>query len=428
MFGRRLRELRVARGLSQAELVGTDLSAAYLSRLESGARPPTERVLSLLCARLGVTPAEFQAPVGSPLAQALATVATVGETLQTAMVLEDALLRDGEGDVVLRWQVLWLLARCYQVQGRSDDELRVLRDLVALSDEVDLPDIQARSQVRLARKLRGSGELTEARAVAGNALELATERELPFRDVVEATLTIISIDAETGQLADARKRADRLTESLGKGSEAPLSERISPRLEVELLWTAAGVALRQGDQKGTADLLQAALDRMPSNEDPVLWMRLRLAAASMFLQMDPRDTRQARLRLDEAASAAALVGMPLHQLEVQLLRCQLAFHEGRFDDAREISDRLGRRPEGMGRRDQIALEILRNQMAIIDGDRVAAQSAMECIAKEARESGNVEISAEAWRALAESLAAANEVARGERASGAGTDRAEPAAP
>ncbi|MGW7139541.1 helix-turn-helix domain-containing protein [Streptomyces xanthophaeus] len=412
MFGRRLRELRVARGLSQAELVGTDISAAYLSRLESGARPPTERVLSLLCDRLGVSPSEFLAPVSSPLAQALATVATVGDSPQTAVILEDALRRDSEGDVVLRWQVLWLLARCYQVQGRADDELRALRDLVALSDEIDLPDIQARSQVRLARKLRGSGELADARVAAGRGLELATEYKLSFRDVVEATLTLISIDAETGQLADARRRADQLTRSLSEGAEGPLADMISTRLQVEVLWTAAGVAVRQGDRAGTAELLQQALRSMPSNEDPVLWMRLRLAAASMYLQMDPRDTAGARRCLDEAASAATLVGMPLHQLEVLLLQCQLAFHEGRFDDARALSDRLGERPEGMGRRDQVALEILRNQMAIVAGDRAAAQGAMERIAKEARESGNVEVAAEAWRALAESLAVANGVTRG----------------
>ncbi|MET8228406.1 helix-turn-helix transcriptional regulator, partial [Streptomyces sp. NPDC005301] len=40
-FGRRLRGLRVARGLSQTALVGEGMSTGYLSRLESGARQPT---------------------------------------------------------------------------------------------------------------------------------------------------------------------------------------------------------------------------------------------------------------------------------------------------------------------------------------------------------------------------------------------------
>ncbi|MEU9378860.1 hypothetical protein AB0D94_34600 [Streptomyces sp. NPDC048255] len=63
-------------------------------------------------------------------------------------------------------------------------------------------------------------------------------------------------------------------------------------------------------------------------------------------------------------------------------------------------------------RQRLVVQQVGGEMAIIDGDRIAAQAAMERIAKEARESGNVEVSAEAWRALAESLAAANGVRDG----------------
>ncbi|MFE2166029.1 helix-turn-helix domain-containing protein, partial [Streptomyces sp. NPDC059447] len=159
LFGRRLRALRVARGMSQSELVGTEISAAYLSRLESGARPPTARVLSYLCARLEVSPSVFRATVGSPLAQALATVATIGETPQTAQFLEAALQQEGDGDASLRWQALWLLARCYQSDGRAEDELSTLKELVALGDEIGQLDMQARARVRLARRHRASGNL-----------------------------------------------------------------------------------------------------------------------------------------------------------------------------------------------------------------------------------------------------------------------------
>ncbi|WP_309051959.1 helix-turn-helix transcriptional regulator, partial [Streptomyces sp.] len=42
-FGRRLKRLRRERGISQATLAGGGMSTGYLSRLESGARNPTER-------------------------------------------------------------------------------------------------------------------------------------------------------------------------------------------------------------------------------------------------------------------------------------------------------------------------------------------------------------------------------------------------
>ncbi|MFE2169873.1 transcriptional regulator, partial [Streptomyces sp. NPDC059447] len=225
---------------------------------------------------------------------------------------------------------------------------------------------------------------------------LASENALPHRDVVEALMTLISIEAESGRLTEARARVDRMVEAL--------PEDIPSRLKVEALWTAAGVAVRQGDSAGTAELLGRALGAMASSEDPVLWLRLRLAAASMYLQMDPRDTEQARRRLAEAASAVDLVGMPLHHRELLLLQCQLAFQEGRYEDARKLSDRLGDAPEGVSGPDRVRLDILRGQLDIVDGDRAGAVVAMERLAKEARESGNVELSSEIWRALAESLA------------------------
>ncbi|MFD7191037.1 helix-turn-helix domain-containing protein [Streptomyces sp. NPDC059914] len=400
LFGLRLRALRTARGMSQAELGGEKISTTYLSRLESGARPPTQRVLTYLCDRLAVSPSAFRAWPSSPLAQALARVATVGETMEMATALEDALQVEKNGDAALRWQAQWLLARCYQAQGKPAEELRILLQLTELSDETQLPDLRARSRVRLARRQRASGEFVAARASAQEALALVEENRLPPQDAIEALLALISVEAESGQLVSAGARADQLLDTL--------SEEIPVRLHVESLWTIATVKVRQGDRGGAVDVLDSALGLLASNEDPVLWMRLRLAATSMHLQMDTRDIEQARLRLEEAASAAVLVGMPLHQRELLLLRAQLAFYEGKFDEALGFSDQLGDVPEGMSRRDQVRLSILRNQIAIIDGDRKDAVHDMERIAREAQTSANVELAAEVWRALAEALSLAAE--------------------
>lgn len=394
-FGRRLRALRVSRGLSQAELAGSEISATYLSRLESGARPPTPRVLSYLCTRLDVTSSAFRASAGGPLARALATVTTVSASPQPASVLESALLQEQDGDAVLRWQAHWLLARCYQMQGRPAEGLRQVRELTELSDEIDLPDLRVRSRVRLARMLRDSGDLARARTCASEALSLAEQEDLPRRDRVEALMTLISLDAENGQLVQARERADRLVDTL--------DDEIPVRLQVEVLWTAATVCVRLGDRAAAAEAMQRALDRMPSSEDPVLWMRVRLAAASMYLQMDPPDTLQARLRLKEAGSVADVMGMPLHQCELLILLGQLAFREGRLADAREISDEIAERDEDLGLRERVRLGILDNQLAVLEGNRADAVAGMERIAKEAQEAGSVELSAQVWRALAEAL-------------------------
>ena len=54
-IGRRLRRLRLERGLSQRELSSPGVSYAYISRVEAGARNPSEKALRALAPKLGVT-------------------------------------------------------------------------------------------------------------------------------------------------------------------------------------------------------------------------------------------------------------------------------------------------------------------------------------------------------------------------------------
>ncbi|WP_424868130.1 helix-turn-helix domain-containing protein [Streptomyces sp. SAI-229] len=406
-FGRRLRALRVAQGLSQVQLAGAELSPAYLSRLESGARPPTERVVAHLCRKLQVPPSAFHVTEGSPLVRALADVITVGESPAMIAVLKQALLQEQDADPVLRWQAQWVLARCYQQQGKADEELALLQEMTELANRTGLPELRARSRVRLARRLRASGELIPARRYTEEVLDIAEEHDLSHRDFVEALLTLISIDAENGQLVRARANAEQLVDTLL--DQLPLS------LRVEALWTTASVCARQGDHEAAVKVMDRALHALPSNEDPVLWMRLRLAAASIHLRAHSRDTRTARTLLDEAATVAGIVGMLAHQNELLLLRSQLAFYEGRFAEARELCDRLDEHPDGISMRDQLRLEVLRNQVAIIEGDHTAAVADLERIAKDAQLSANAELSAEVWRALAEALRLAETVRGGSAA-------------
>src|SRR5689334_17398784 len=53
--GRRLRAAREAKGLTQGEVAGPGASVAYISRIESGQRRPTAKLLGDLARRLDVT-------------------------------------------------------------------------------------------------------------------------------------------------------------------------------------------------------------------------------------------------------------------------------------------------------------------------------------------------------------------------------------
>ncbi len=51
--GQRLRQLRVARGLSQEELAGTEFRASYISRIESGQRRGSDAFWTAMARSLG---------------------------------------------------------------------------------------------------------------------------------------------------------------------------------------------------------------------------------------------------------------------------------------------------------------------------------------------------------------------------------------
>src|SRR4029077_18252390 len=69
--GRRLREARHAAGVTQRELSFDGCTAAYVSRIEAGARVPSLQILHEFAKRLGVTP-EYLA-TGQPASPGLST-------------------------------------------------------------------------------------------------------------------------------------------------------------------------------------------------------------------------------------------------------------------------------------------------------------------------------------------------------------------
>src|SRR5215210_807394 len=59
ILGRRLRNARVAAGLTQTEAAGGHASTAYISRIEAGQRRPDLKLLAELADRLGTTVEEL---------------------------------------------------------------------------------------------------------------------------------------------------------------------------------------------------------------------------------------------------------------------------------------------------------------------------------------------------------------------------------
>lgn len=390
-FGRRLKALRTEQGLSQATLAGDDMSTGYLSRLESGARQPTARVIAYLAERLQVDPSEFDEPSVGSVAEALALAASANgeETLQR---LAAALELSPAVDPTLRWQALWLLANAAAGRGARQEEAELLEELVRTSEELMLPALQCRARTQLARCLRTLGDIPRALKTGQEACSLAYDHKLPVQDTGAALLTLVSVEAEAGRLSDARAHADDLVELVAGRTGT---------LRAEALWAAATVNFRQGDSAAARDLLERALAELDSHLDLVLWMRLRLAAASLYLQTTPRQLDECRRRLDEAEPALSLVGTPVHQQEMLTLRVHLAFEEGRYADARAAHDELVLDELRLTYRDRIRLDMLHNRLLILEGQAQQGIQQLRDLAERARQTSNIDLAAEIWRTLAE---------------------------
>jgi transcriptional regulator with XRE-family HTH domain len=390
-FGRRLRELRTERGLSQAAVAGDDMSTGYLSRLESGARQPTARAVAYLAERLQVDPSEFDEPSVGSVAEALA-LATSAEGDEALKKLAAALELSPAVDPTLRWQALWLLAGAAAGRGARREEADLLEELVRTSEELMLPELRCRARAQFARCLRSLGEIPGALKAGQDAYRLAQDHKLAVRDTGAALLTLVSVEAEAGRLSDARAHADDLVELV--------AERTGT-LRAEALWSAATVNFRQGDSAAAVRLLEQAIAEFDSRDDLVLWMRLRLAAASLYLQVTPRRLDECRRRLDEAEPALALVGTPVLHQEMLTLRVHLAFEDGRYADARAAHDELVLDDLKLTYRDRIRLDMLHNRLLILEGHAQQGIQQLRELAERAQQTSNIDLAAEIWRTLAE---------------------------
>jgi transcriptional regulator with XRE-family HTH domain len=393
-FGSRLKKLRLELGLSQAELAGEGMSTGYLSRLESGERRPSRRVVDHLASQLNVDPSVFERPLAPPLSQVLAAIASAPDSINTAGTLASALRDDEHGDPAARWQALWLICLIHNRHGDYRTAATWLVELVELSKQLAAPELCTRAYTQQARCLRSLGELQSAQRAADEALAIARHGQGSPDDLVSALMVQISIRAESGALHAAATDAAQLEQEL---------EHVSPARAAEALWTCATVYTRQGHYKEATSRLQTALDLLDSRGDLSLWARLRLAAAATALQSSPPQVTSARQWLQEAEQALHFVGTPLHQQELLLLQAQLAYADGRLADADQTCRQLEQNSSRLSYRDQIKVQTLRNQLLILTGHQDKGTRNLRQLAEETSANNYLELASQIWQALATTL-------------------------
>jgi tetratricopeptide (TPR) repeat protein len=218
-LGHRLREARERAGMSQRQLAFPGCTAAYISRLEAGARVPSLQMINELASRLGVSSSWLAVGVDAPFTEPVdlleAEVALRIGDIEEAEQLYRARLQPGDpcrpaaiaglgqiafragdrrGAIKLFEESLALnggkalvdpgavdsLGRAYADTGSRESAIALFESAVAEAKSVEAPVEQLRFTILLANALIDNGTFGEAERSLADVIQLAERLHDPI--------------------------------------------------------------------------------------------------------------------------------------------------------------------------------------------------------------------------------------------------------
>ncbi|WP_028048774.1 helix-turn-helix domain-containing protein [Cellulomonas sp. URHD0024] len=319
----RVRDARLAAGLSQTALAGSAFSPSYISLIEAGHREPTDSALAVLAIRLGTTleflkhgedgPNEARTRLEIDYARLDLTQGDAAGAQRRLEVLDLDIVSPA-----LRVEALTTLARAHEGLGDLESAVAILEPL--------LEDARSRSHhvesAKLANALVASyleaGDLHRAVEVGEHTLTELEAAELTGTDGhLRLASTVLWAYVERGDLLYATHRAAelvRLAESLG-----------TPRGRGSVYWNAALVAEQRRDYELAQRYTERALALLSEGEPDRDLPRLRLNYAWLLLRSEPADPKAALEQIERAAPDLAVLGSELEmaRLDVERSRAHL---------------------------------------------------------------------------------------------------------
>ena len=379
-LGGRLRAVRLTQGLTQGDVAGDAMSVAYLSRMESGQRRPTAKVLAEIAQRLGVSVDEL---LGETTPRELDEIRLTldyaelslesGEAHEALTHVRAALERLGGSPAdAMNDRARFLSARAYEALGRTDEALDELESLVGDGQVPGLMRVSA--GIALSRVYRESGDLGRAIDTGERVLADLAESGLDSCDeAIQLTVTIAAAYFERGDSGHAVRicrAAIAKAEALG-----------SPRARASAYWNASAMQARRGDIVNAAPLAARALALLSEVQDTRNLARLRTELGRLQLALDPPDVDQARQNLEKAAkeldwSSAA----PVDKAWTQLGLARARFLAGDLAGSRELTREVHEVSLGHAPLAEAEARALEGQTFAAEGDMTkAAQIYQEAV-------------------------------------------------
>jgi len=411
-IGDRIRELRIAAGLSQTALAGADFSPSYISLIESGRREPTDSSLSVLATRLDTTseylrqgesgPSEAKARLEIDYAKLALASGEPAQARDRMLALDLTAIAS-----VLHTDILMTLARAHEGLGDLEASIAVLEPLLAhvrsRGHHLDSATIATDLVISYlqAGDLHRSVDLGEQVITELEAAGLAgTDEHLRLGS------TILWAYVERGDVLFATHRAAQLIEqadALG-----------SPRGRGSVYWNAAIVAEERRDyalaQRYTSRAL-ALIGESGSSRDIA---RLRMHYAWLLLRTEPAEPLAALDQIGRAAPSLAIIGSEVDVAfgDIESSRAYLMLGDPvqAEEAARRAIERLGDKP----RLDLCSAHLVLGDAMFANGDEKGAAATYRWAADMLGMMAASRQSAAAWRELGDRFLAQGDVAEAAR--------------
>lgn len=331
--GQRLKEARRAAGLTQRELSFDGCTAAYVSRIEAGARVPSLQILREFGKRLGVS-AEYLA-TGLPDADAVSSEFLEAEVAlrlgneERAAELYEAAHADADSPEKLARAELGL-GRVALRRGDVPHGIALLEH--ALESGALGPGDASAAANALGRSYAAQSRFEEAFAIFERFLHEAREREDQF-DQVRFALLLANAYVDHGDFARAHAAVGEVLDLA--------RQTIDPMLRASLYWSQSRVHLEEGDADRAAEYAQLAVATLRASEQTVEAARALLMVA--YIENDRGNPQVALDLLDEAEPTVVAAGEPTEAAMFAVERARALSALG--DGTRAIELLLGTVPQ-----------------------------------------------------------------------------------
>ncbi|WP_323792246.1 helix-turn-helix domain-containing protein [Nocardioides sp.] len=347
LLGRRIRHARQRAGLTQGDAAGTDMSTAYISRIEAGQRRPGADLLIALAERLTCTPEELLAPDDSVITFDAAVVARLTLELDYA----DLELRTGSPELTLgrveavlaesekttavppelRHQARLLQALAREAVGPRADAIDLFERIVA--HDADVMRL-LKAYTALSRCYRDSTDYARAADIGERAVAALGQEQLDSSaEGLQLTVTVASAHFERGDVNHAVRVCQRALEQ---------AENLdSPEARAAAYWNTSIMESRQGRVEAALPMAEKALSLLEVAEDSRSQTRLRIQLGVLHLQCDPPLPLEALEILNRAEADGRVSGInEADRARIQMGQARAQFLLGALFEASEILDSI----------------------------------------------------------------------------------------